>query len=113
MKSPLSWMTALLALVTACGGTDDGTTSSTSTSSTASASTAAWTDTAMQSLVATKCATSSCHGGAEQPNMKGISEAAMKADTQALAEVLTGKMPKGGSLTTAEKTTFVAFYAAQ
>jgi hypothetical protein len=69
-----------------------------------------WTDTAMQSLVAKKCAASGCHDGSRSPNLKGISESAMKADTKSLQEVNAGKMPRRLTLTAAEKDAFAAFY---
>jgi hypothetical protein len=69
-----------------------------------------WNDTAMQTLVATKCAIGGCHDGSESPNFKNISEAAMKANREALTQVQSGKMPRTGSLTAEEKATFIAFY---
>lgn len=97
----------LTPLLTACpsdgGGGGDGGGGNTSD---------AWSNTAMQSLVAAKCASSGCHNGAQAPNYKGISETAMKADKNALREVSSGSMPPSSSpaLTTTEKTTFQNFY---
>lgn len=98
----------LAPLLTACpsdggGGSNDGGGGTPS---------GAWSNTAMQSLVAAKCATAGCHNGSQPPNYKGISETGMKADSEALNQVLIGAMPPSGSsqLTTAEKTTFQNFY---
>jgi hypothetical protein len=71
---------------------------------------ATWTNTKMQSIVATNCAVSGCHNGAQFPNYSGISEAAMRADTKAKSQVAQGIMPQGTTLSPADKATFAAFY---
>lgn len=70
-----------------------------------------WQDTAMQNLVATRCATSSCHGGARRPSFTNITEASMRANTSVATEVATGRMPRGSTLTAAEKKIVADFYA--
>jgi hypothetical protein len=69
-----------------------------------------WTNTAMQAVVARKCAASGCHDGSRSPNLKNISESAMKADTKSLREVTSGKMPKRLSMTSTEESVFTSFY---
>lgn len=69
-----------------------------------------WVNSEMQALVANKCAVSGCHNGSEDPDLDGIAESAMKAETEALREVEAGRMPKRGSLTAEEKALFIDFY---
>ena len=76
----------------------------------AATTTTAWVNTDMQLIVSTSCATASCHGGTQLPSYANISEANMKADVKAKNQVAAGTMPQGGSLTTAQKATFAAFY---
>jgi len=65
----------------------------------------------MQTLVANRCANAGCHDGTSSPLYKGISEAAMKSDSNALPQVNAGLMPKGGTpLTAAELAIFRNFY---
>ena len=76
----------------------------------AAASGTTWTDTKMQSLVATSCAKSSCHDGTQTPNYKVISEANMKLDKLAATRAANGEMPSDGALSTANKAIFANFY---
>lgn len=102
------WFGVTFLVLAGCGsssGNDNG-----DSPNTGPESSAPWTDTAMQSLVTTRCATSGCHDGSQSPKYKGIAEAAMKSSTKALSEVNRGRMPRGSSLSDAEKTTFQAFY---
>lgn len=94
---------ALAFMLNACGTSD---------SSTAAAS-ATWSNSAMQAIVTSKCATSGCHNGTQAPNFAAISEADMKANTTARNRMITTKdMPPAGStgLTAAEIATVTAFY---
>lgn len=76
-----------------------------------SGKTASWVNKDMQTLVANRCANAGCHDGSVNPNYKGISEAAMKNDSNALPQVNSGQMPKGGApLTASELATFRNFY---
>ncbi len=71
-----------------------------------------WTNTTMQNLVATRCATAGCHAGTVAPNFSNITEAAMKANTKAATQVAAGTMPKAGTtpFTATEKAVFANFY---
>lgn len=111
MRFYIAFFAAPLALACTLDGTSTGASSNVASSSTSggTASTT-WTDTEMQNLVATKCATAGCHDGTRSPDYAGISEADMKANTAALREVQSGKMPERSSLTPAEKALFLAFY---
>lgn len=64
----------------------------------------------MQSLVSGSCAVSGCHNGTQSPDYRNITEANMKADTTARAQVAAGLMPQGTTLTTAQKAIFANFY---
>ncbi len=106
----------------ACGGLDTGGGTNTSdvgsssgeasssSSSGGVATTATWSDAAMQSVVATRCATAGCHDGSHSPTYSNISEASMRASTRALAVVESGSMPPRASLSSSELATFAAFY---
>jgi hypothetical protein len=93
----------LLGTLSACGSSSNG-------NSGDGGSPATWSNTAMQNLVASRCATSGCHDGAVSPNYKSISESSMKSDSNALSQVNAGLMPKGSSLTATDKATFQNFY---
>lgn len=120
MRTPVILVISLSFL--ACGGFDTGGGTSTSnvgsssgdgTSSSSSGgttTTATWTDAAMQSVVANRCATAGCHDGTHSPNYVGISEASMRSSSRALAAVESGSMPPRASLSASEKATFLAFY---
>lgn len=94
---------ALVVLANACGASKS--------EDKAATTTVAWTDTGMQAIVTGNCAISGCHNGTQMPNYSGISEAAMKADTIAKAQVSSGAMPQSRTLTAAQKATVAAFYA--
>ena len=79
---------------------------------TTSTTTTTWTNSTMQTLVSTTCATSGCHDGTQAPNYKTITEAAMKLDTAARSAVDAGSMPTrpATAYTPAQVTTFDNFY---
>ena len=93
----------LASSLSACGSSSNG-------NSGGGGSPATWTNTAMQNLVSSQCATSGCHDGSVSPNYKSISESSMKSDSRALSQVNAGLMPKGGPLTSTDKATFQNFY---
>lgn len=84
--------------------------SSSSDSDAPAAATATWTNTEMQTIVANNCAVSGCHNGTQAPNYSGISETAMKADTNARDQVASGAMPQGSSLSASQKAAVARFY---
>ena len=111
MRTPVILVISLSFL--ACGGLDTGggtSTSNVGSSSGGTTTTATWTDAAMQSVVANRCATAGCHDGTQSPSYVGISEASMRSSSRALAAVESGSMPPRASLSASEKATFLAFY---
>ncbi len=100
---------ALLVLTFASIAVGCGGSSSKSDNSTPSAP---WSNTAMQNLVTSRCATAGCHDGTEtHRNYKNVSEATMKADTDAKTQVDSNAMPQDRALSTSEKAIFDGFYA--
>lgn len=98
-----SFSMALALTLSACGTSEKSETASTST----------WSNTAMQAIVTSKCATSGCHNGTQAPNFLTYSEADMKANTTARNRMITTRdMPPATAtgLTSAEIATVTAFY---
>ena len=107
MKRFLSIILGLVCceMISACGSSSDDNNDG------SPASSSVWTNTAMQSVVGSNCATAGCHNGTRSPNYKTISEAGMKADSSALSRVNAKTMPPQGlTLSSADLATFQDFY---
>lgn len=73
-----------------------------------------WTNTTVQGLVKTKCATSGCHvSGGQSPNLTNVAEAVFKGNDKAKKRVTVDKdMPKAPTtLSTAQLKSFTDFFA--
>lgn len=110
IKLPLAVLSLSLALA-ACGG-DKKSAATPAPATKAIATGGPWTDTAMQNLVAQKCASAKCHDGTQIPNFVNYKEADMRAYIRAAVQVSSLKMPPPPlSFNDAEKAIFAKFYS--